>query len=812
MTTAPHLAIRASAGSGKTFQLTNRLLSLLIGGVPLDRIVAATFTRKAAGEILERVLKRLASGAADERSARELSQQVGVPPVGRNSVLELLASLTARLHDLRIGTLDSLFADLASSLGVALGLPPQWRILDAVEDGELRDKAIGGLLAKGRTSDLVALLRLLTKGDTARSVKQQIRNAVDELYSVFRTTDESHWAPFRIPPLMEADKLELAIADFERVPLPKHKTWQKAHQHAVEAARRLDWKAFLGETLVQRVLDGSEDYARTKIDDGYRESCLRLTEHAKGAVLVDLHKQTKAVYRLLDHFHAEYAPLKSGRQAFLFEDVTDILVRSKTNPETPDAAYRLGARTQHLLLDEFQDTSSMQWQVVESAAHSIAGNSEDHGFFCVGDEKQAIYGWRGGSADLFGRLERDIPSLEWTDLATSYRSAPTVIEAVNAVFQPLAANPIFQNDNRESAAVAAEEWASRFTPHTTARKELTGYVCFHSAPMIEVSEEKSEPDVYGFAARWIAAEHAKRPKATIGVLTRKNSGVARMIAELRSLGLRASQEGGNPLTDSTAVQIILAALRFAEHPGDSASRFFVASTPLGESLGLKARAVDSNGPVVASAIRRRLLGDGLGSVIADWTEALSPHVGDRDQERLQKLAEFAFVREAEDSLRPTAFVERVEKQKFEDPSAEPIRVMTIHQAKGLEFDIVMLPELDEKLVGQTPNYISWASKKGGMTDGVVRYVDKTVQSLLPERIRNAFEDRIVREAQESLCLLYVAVTRAARSLLVVTEPSAANEKTIPLTMAGVLRGALTPPGPLPPDAVWYEKGDPNWRL
>jgi ATP-dependent helicase/nuclease subunit A len=454
----------------------------------------------------------------------------------------------------------------------------------------------------------------------------------------------------------------------------------------------------------------------------------------------------------------------------------------------------------------------MQWQVVESAAHSIAASAEDHGFFCVGDEKQAIYGWRGGSADLFGRLERDIPSLEWTDLATSYRSAPTVIEAVNAVFQPLAANPVFQTDNRESAAAAAEMWATRFTPHSTAKKELTGYVCIRSAPMIEVSEEKSEPDVFGFAARWIASEHAKRPKATIGVLTRKNSGVARMIAELRSLGLRASQEGGNPLTDSTAVQIILAALRFAEHPGDSASRFFVASTPLGTLLGLKAAAVDPNGPAVASAIRRKLLDDGLGSVIADWAEALSPHVGDRDQERLQKLAEFAFVREAEDSLRPDEFVKRIDKQKFEDPSAEPIRVMTIHQAKGLEFDVVMLPELDEKLVGQTPNYISWTSKKGGMTDGVVRYVDKTVQSLLPARIRNAFEDRIVREAQESLCLLYVAVTRAARSLLIVTEPSAANEKTIPLTMAGVLRGVLAPPGPLSPDAVWYENGDSKWRL
>jgi len=806
MSHSPHVAIRASAGSGKTFQLTNRLLGLFLGGTPIDRIVAATFTRKAAGEILERVLRRLAAATSDERSALALVNEVGVPNVVPSRVLELLDSLTRSLHQLRIGTLDSLFADLASGIGFELGMPPNWTILDPVEDDELRNEAIRRMLAAGSTNDLLGLFRLLTKGETARSVKRQIRDAVDELYSIFLATDEEQWAPFEIPPLLESSALAQSIADFEVTGIPKNKIWEKTHRDAVEAAKGLQWKEFVGSTLVQRVMEGADDYSRVKIEPAYRECCEPLIRHARAAILGDLHRQTRGVYRLLEHFHLQYATLKFARRAMRFEDVTLKLARETVGVEGPDAGFRLGANTEHLLLDEFQDTSPLQWKVVEPAALSIAAEAEGHSFFCVGDVKQAIYGWRGGSADLFERLKWDMPGLDWTDLATSYRSSPTIIETVNAVFENLKSNPVFLAANRESAATASELWSDWFSHHSTARTELPGYVCFRTSRMITGDDGEQEPDTFGDAARWIAEERKSAPDDTIGVLTRKNSGVARMIHELRSLGIPASQEGGNPLTDSTAVQAILAALRFADHPGDSAARFFVASTPLGPHLGLEQLAVDENGPKIASDVRRELLDIGLGATIAEWSKVLSPHVGEREQDRLRRLVEFAFVREADASLRPSDFASQVERMVFEDPAAAEVRVMTIHQAKGLEFDVVMLPELDEKLIGQTPTAIAWSSKLGGLIDGVVRYVDKSVQSLLPENVRNAFEDRVVKEAREALCLLYVAVTRAAKRLLVVNAPSSMNEKTLPLTLAGVLRGALTKGERLEASMVWYEAG------
>jgi len=478
--------------------------------------------------------------------------------------------------------------------------------------------------------------------------------------------------------------------------------------------------------------------------------------------------------------------------------------------EGPDVAFRLGATTQHLLLDEFQDTSPIQWKVIEPVALSIAANAEDHGFFCVGDEKQAIYGWRGGSAELFDRVRREMPSLQWKNLATSFRSSRTIIEAVNMVFGGLTSNPVFDGDNREAAADGAARWSKGFVPHTTERKNLTGFVSFKTASLVPGEDGEDEPDAYGTAARWIEKELAKAPDATVGVLTRKNTGVARMIAELRALGVPASQEGGNPLTDSTAVQIVLAALRFADHPGDSAGRFFVSHTPLGPALGLATDVDDQTAARAASAVRRRLLDEGLGATLADWSEKLSPHLGDRERERLRQLVEFGFVQDAAASLRPSDFAALVERMVFEDPASAQVRVMTIHQAKGLEFDVVVLPELDEKLIGQTPSALAWSSAPGGMIDNVVRYVDKSVQALLPKNIRDAFEERIVKEAREGLCLLYVALTRAARALLVVNEPSKENERQLPLTLAGVLRGAVRPKGPIPPETTWFELGDANW--
>ncbi|MFI4883343.1 MAG: UvrD-helicase domain-containing protein, partial [Phycisphaerales bacterium JB064] len=146
MRAEPFEVIMASAGTGKTFALTNRMAGLLARGVPVERILAATFTRKAAGEIRERLLSRIARAAADEAEASELSRHAGVD-LDCQGWLEALRRLSRGIHHVRIGTLDSLAQSLARSLAPELGLAAPWRMaMDHAAD-QLRQDVIERVLA-----------------------------------------------------------------------------------------------------------------------------------------------------------------------------------------------------------------------------------------------------------------------------------------------------------------------------------------------------------------------------------------------------------------------------------------------------------------------------------------------------------------------------------------------------------------------------------------------------------------------------------------------------------------------------------------
>jgi len=136
--------VRASAGTGKTYRLTARLLKILLQGAPPESILATTFTRKAAGEILDRVLLVLAEAADPHSDAglQQLRSQVGIATLPRSVCLQLLEKLLRNIHRLRICTLDSLFAQLARSFPFELGLPPAWRLTDEIEEMWLKERAV----------------------------------------------------------------------------------------------------------------------------------------------------------------------------------------------------------------------------------------------------------------------------------------------------------------------------------------------------------------------------------------------------------------------------------------------------------------------------------------------------------------------------------------------------------------------------------------------------------------------------------------------------------------------------------------------
>ena len=228
--TSGRVLIRASAGTGKTFRLSNWFLAELFDSSDTAELLATTFTRKAAREILDRVLVRLAAAALDESSCRELAGFIN-RPVDREQCLALLGRMTNELQRIRVSTLDSFFAQIATNCSLDLGLPPGWTIIDGNSDRELRREAIEVLLRE-EGQQLAMQLQRMTVGDSNRSVTRLIDSAVGSAYQTYLDSSAPAWTRFPEVHPLSSDGLLSAIADLEEMELPQtskgepNKTWQ----------------------------------------------------------------------------------------------------------------------------------------------------------------------------------------------------------------------------------------------------------------------------------------------------------------------------------------------------------------------------------------------------------------------------------------------------------------------------------------------------------------------------------------------------------------------------------------------------------
>lgn len=796
-----HLVIRASAGTGKTHQLATRFIGLLAAGVRPDEILATTFTRKAAGEILDRVLFRLAEAAGDEARRRQLAAEIE-QPLAREDCRRLLVATVRQLHRLHVGTLDSYFIRVATSFGPELGLPPGWAIGDEQLDAAIRDDAIEQVLARGRLPELLTLVHALAKGDTQRSVGRMVRDTVAGLFEMYREALPAAWEALPNLAGLAAEELARALTELTACELPD-KRMNTARAGDVQRALAGEWDDFITKGLAAKVLCGERAYYNKPLPPPLVEIYQRLLQHAASILVGQVARQTQATRELLAQFAEQYYALQLEQRALRFSDVTFRLAEAARAVGPEQMAFRLDGGLAHLLLDEFQDTAPPQWRVLRPLA-GHATRREGGSFFCVGDAKQAIYGWRGGEAELFDCLPGELPDLQSAELAASYRSAQPVIDAVNLVFQHLGQHP-----NLDKLAAPVLAWQQAFPPHTTTRNELAGYVTLATAP--EAPEGGDPADaVFEYAADQVQATALAAPQASVGVLVRTNQAVARMIYLLRQRGILASEEGGNPLIDSPAVELLLSLLLLADHPGDSVARFHLANSPLAGPLGLADHADGAAAAEVSRRLRRQLLDDGYGSTIYDWAKRLAASCSARDQSRLQQLVELAYDYQPRSTLRTSDFIRLVNQKRIADPTTSQVRVMTIHQAKGLQFDAVFLPELSARLTGQREACVAGRPSAAEAFHLVCCRANESVRQFFPPALRELFDQDTRSEVTESLCVLYVAMTRAVHALHMILPPAPANEKSQPKTFGGLLRATLAAGKPASGGQVLYEHGDPQW--
>ena len=830
-----NIVIRASAGTGKTFQLSNRYLNLLISGVDCQEILATTFTKKGAGEILDRIIMRLARAALSAKHADTLQSEIG-RPLSQNEAASVLQKLLRSLHRLEIGTLDSFFNRVARVFSLELGLPPAWDIVDEQQIKALSRKTIHELL---QNEDVQTLIPLLEKGESTRRIATLIEDLVRRMYDVRRETTPEAWNKLEeVKTFLSADDYAEVLSRAQGMTFPQ-KNLNKSWQPFLALLESESWSELAETTWIKNVLEGKVKFGSSKVPPETLTLLESLIPQCRSWITNRLIKQNLATCKLLGLYGERIVAVKADTGQLRFEDVTERLVEFVSMWHTNGFSFRLDHQIKHLLLDEFQDTSTAQWKVVEPFARNVCqANDPSRSFFCVGDLKQAIFRWRGGVAEIFDLVESELGGLDAAQpLTTSYRSSPVVIDFVNDIF--LSLRNYLSDDEVVNRAV--HSWSDWFEAHSTARNDLSGHATIEYARDVDtatkrsgvgravIDRQRNENVISDTVARVKQLNEDLPEGKTIGVLVPSNREVSRLIFKLQEAGIRASEEGGTALTDSAAVELVLSALTLTDHPGNSIARFHVSHSPLGELFGLEPETQENQKAnresVVAGAavLRRKLVLEGYGPTLEFLARTLAEHCTKRELTRLQHLVRLAYSNRSDSqrwSMRPMRFVEYVRDEvKIADASSARVRVMTIHKSKGLEFDSVVLPMSYQTngWLGHTPDLITGRPTPTEDIETVCRYANVSHRKLLPNFIQEIFEADQGSTVRERMCRFYVATTRAVNSIHVIMSYS---HKPNGKSQAGLLLSLLCPQiehhgsGKKKVDTreegLIYEKGDPDW--
>ncbi|MDA1177202.1 MAG: UvrD-helicase domain-containing protein [Planctomycetota bacterium] len=713
------------------------------------------------------------------------------------------------LHQLRVSTMDSLFAQIVTASAWELRLPAGWRLAEEFEAHRLRDASIMDVLSGEATKDISRILQLIRRGDSSQFVHRDLRKTVSELHSAFRQGDPECWTfvqPQRT--LSPTEKLEF-VQRLRSVPLSNSVKLNSAREKDCQRFENEEWTEFVKFGISAKVVAGESKYSRIDIPAELIEAYLPLIKHVRSAVLTEIATQTAATFELMQKYDTAFRRQQRMSRIYRFEDIVDILKTVRESPDSLIQGFQLEYSIDHLLLDEFQDTSLDQWDILLPLAERIvAGPSVQRpgklasSLFCVGDVKQSIYGWRGGEPQILANLSRQLPLIRVTELNQSRRSSPVIIATVNRLFTGMR-----QHADLEQYEEPVREWCDSFPVHGTAISDSPGY-----AELRTGGDGSGDASTLPVAAELVAAYVNRGIHRSIAVLVRNNSGVTHMADELRRLGISVSEEGGTTLYDAPGVTLLLSFFRWLDHPDDGPSRFHLSNSVLAGNLRLNEGTIAF---AVASGYRRRLLEEGYGAVVLELARLLAPQFTAQERLRLQQLVGLAFSYEPHATLRPRDFLRFVEAQRVAESVVASVRVMTIHQSKGLEFDAVVLPQLHEKLARASDPCIVGRDESTGPVRRISVSRSRELSPLLPVPLQRDYAMQLRQETQEALCTLYVATTRARHALHLVVPPAASAEKQLSKTIGGLVRASLVGATPIHQwneivwsdgDARWYESG------
>lgn len=778
----PHLLIMASAGSGKTWTLSRRMVRLILAGEAPETLVALTFTRKAAGEFFDAVLGCLADAAGDPDKARALARELGGGPERPEDFLPHLRRLVGTLHRLQFTTIDSFFHRIVSAFPFELGLGGSFELMDAYSTAQARAAVLEELLRRDAPGvrarrHFLEGFKQATFGEERKFAASEVVGFVDDLYGLFQDCpDVEAWAgahcPVQVPAEAEGESAALMDQILARLPAAgaddaRLDAWTDAEEFL------RDWQPGLAEpssavkTIFGNIRDAYDPAAGTvgpfnlswkKITPDPRLAAdlgalVRIWAHRDLRVRI---QRTRGTARVLEAYHATYDARVRRAGRLVFGDLPRVIGAAAGGDfGRLQLDYRLDARFAHWLLDEFQDTSRPQWAVLANLIDEVVQDPEERRtFFCVGDVKQSIYGWRGGDHRLFHELRAQYGAkLSLQSLVKTFRCSGAVVELVNAVMG--------QPGLPARLPGAGGEWAAVWEPHVSHRPD-TGFAAYVEA---EEGETEGVDNRHRLIAELILEADPVGRGRSCAVLVYSNKEALALAGVLRAAtGLPVILEGEiHPALDNSLGLGLLAWLRALAHPTDTLARGWMNASPGGAWLrgqaDWRARAFE------------RLHAAGWEEAVGEWLEALAPAAEAGPFLTLRKRQLLAAVRRfaAGGSRDPGALEDYLRHHAIQAPEMPgAIQVMTIHKAKGLGFDFVILTELvrANHHLNQRRDGPLVARDAAGRPVWICESPPGAFLPVFPELAQVA-EEEARQNAYEQLCLLYVGLTRAKEALVVV---------------------------------------------
>ncbi|GMR20526.1 MAG: double-strand break repair helicase AddA [Gammaproteobacteria bacterium] len=472
-----NVSVNASAGTGKTWLLTSRILMLLLAGNDPGSILAITFTRKAAAEMRERVLQRALFWATEESSLvkRELEQLgLAVTPEILLKARRLYELLLSSEQELRTTTFHAFCQDILRRFSLEAGLPADFELLE--NTGEWRQRAWRGFAQRltrepeGDLAEAMDTLLALCNGlhntraalelfwarradwwaytshidqpdkvnyaRTALLAALKIDPDTDPVTELFASAQWRHNLQqyARLLGLHSAasyqKKADAILDSLNLAPDPAYQAvmsvlfTKSATRRGIKPSKTL--KKSLGDQqdILIALHDDLQDTLENLRDQLRRQTTLQLSTawYRSGSIFLELYQQLKARHQLLDFADLEwraYRLLSESRHAEWVQ-------------------FKLDQRIDHLLVDEFQDTNPTQWHLLLPLLQEMAaGEERPRSVFLVGDEKQSIYGFRRANPKLFAQAQQwlgEYMAAEDYGHHKSWRSSPAITEFVNLLF------------------------------------------------------------------------------------------------------------------------------------------------------------------------------------------------------------------------------------------------------------------------------------------------------------------------------------------------------------------------------------------